>query len=63
MGWQGEGLDMLTSLCCDGALLAPTLFLNSELAGGAVTELWASGYVGADNESVTGMDTEDEVVG
>ena len=46
------------SICCVGALLVVTLFLNSELAVGAVTELWAA----ADDESVTVVDNTGEVV-
>lgn len=62
-GWQGEGLGIFTSVCCVGALLVVTLFLNSELVVGAVTELWAAEKVAAGDESAAVVDTKGEVVG
>lgn len=62
MAWQGEGLGIFTSVCCAGALLIVTLFLNSELDVGAVTELCAVERVAAGGESATVVDTKGEVV-
>lgn len=39
-----------------------TLFLNSVLFVGAVTELWTAEKVAAGDESATVVDTKDEVV-
>lgn len=52
----------MTSVCCVGALLVVTLFLISELAVGAVTELWAAEKVAAGVEIATVADTNCEVV-
>lgn len=54
---------MFMSVCCVGALLVLTLFLKSELAEGAVTELWAAEKVGAGDENATVTGAEDEVMG
>lgn len=56
-------MGIFTSVCCVGALLVDTLFLNSELVVGAVTELWAAENVAAGDESATVVDTKGEVVG
>lgn len=53
---------MLISVSCAGVLLIVTLFLNSELAVGAVTALWAAEKVGAGDERATVVDKEAEVV-
>lgn len=56
-------MGMFTTVCCGGALVVVTLFLNSELVVGAVTEPWAAEKVGAADESATVVDTVGEVVG
>lgn len=61
-GWQEERFGIVTSVCCVGALLVVTLFLNSELVVGAVTELWAAEKVVVGDESATVVDTKGEVV-
>lgn len=50
------------SVCCVGALLVVTRFLNSELVVGAVTELCAVDRVAAGDGSATVADTKGEVV-
>lgn len=56
-------MGIFTSVCCVGALLVVTLFLNSELVVGAVTELWAAEKVAAGDESATVVDTKGKVTG
>lgn len=56
-------MGMFTTVCCVGALVVVTLFLNSELVVGAVTELWAAEKVGATDETATVVDTEGEIMG
>lgn len=55
-------MGIFTSVCCVGALLVVTLFLNSELVV-AVTELWAAEKVAAGDESATVVDTKGKVTG
>lgn len=55
-------MGIFTSVCCVGAVLVVTLFLNSELVG-AVTELWAAEKVTAGDEKATVVETKGDRVG
>lgn len=55
-------MGIVSSSCCNGALGAVDLFLNSAFVAEAVTVLWAAEHNEAEDDNPAPVDPEEQVV-